>query len=154
MAILGDGRRTATVTTTTPAKLLVMFGADFRRLQDEHPAVPPKSKRHAAARRGPRLRPPPFLGLSAGHAQQERHDPRAGDACRVALVPRVPGRLGSTTRSTHLRSAVPLPGLTLEIRLVLLAQHPQCLVVHFALQSADHFPPLLLPGPYTDLMAG
>ncbi len=39
MAILGDGRRTATVTTTTPAKLLVMFGADFRRLQDEHPAV-------------------------------------------------------------------------------------------------------------------
>jgi CRP-like cAMP-binding protein len=39
MAILGDGRRTATVTTTTPARLLVLFGADFRRLQDEHPAV-------------------------------------------------------------------------------------------------------------------
>jgi len=39
MAILGDSRRTATVTTTSPARLLVMFGTDFRRLQDSQPAI-------------------------------------------------------------------------------------------------------------------
>jgi CRP-like cAMP-binding protein len=39
MAILGDGRRTATVTTTAPAKLLVMFGTEFRRLQQEQPEI-------------------------------------------------------------------------------------------------------------------
>jgi hypothetical protein len=32
IAILGDGRRTATVTTTSPSQLLVMFGTEFRRL--------------------------------------------------------------------------------------------------------------------------
>ena len=36
VAILGDGRRSATVTTTSPANLL-MFGGEFRRLQQEHP---------------------------------------------------------------------------------------------------------------------
>jgi hypothetical protein len=30
VAILGDGRRSATVTTTSPATLLVMFGTEFR----------------------------------------------------------------------------------------------------------------------------
>lgn len=39
MAILGGGRRTATVTLTTPSRLLSMFGTDFRRLQQEQPAV-------------------------------------------------------------------------------------------------------------------
>ena len=39
MAILGDGRRAATVTTTSPAKLLVLFGTEFRRLQQEHPEI-------------------------------------------------------------------------------------------------------------------
>jgi CRP-like cAMP-binding protein len=39
MAILGDSRRTATVTTTSPARLLVMFGTEFRRLQDSQPAI-------------------------------------------------------------------------------------------------------------------
>lgn len=38
MAILGEGRRTATVTATSPVKLLVMFGSDFRQLQQSHPA--------------------------------------------------------------------------------------------------------------------
>jgi CRP-like cAMP-binding protein len=38
-AILGDGRRGATVTTTSPSKVLVMFGTSFRRLEMEHPAV-------------------------------------------------------------------------------------------------------------------
>ena len=39
MAILGDGRRNATVTTTAPARLFVMFGTDFRRLQQAQPEV-------------------------------------------------------------------------------------------------------------------
>jgi CRP-like cAMP-binding protein len=37
LAILGDGRRTATVTTTSPSQVLVLFGTDFRRLQQEYP---------------------------------------------------------------------------------------------------------------------
>jgi voltage-gated potassium channel len=39
MAILGDGRRTATVTTTSPARLLVLFGTEFRELQKQLPDV-------------------------------------------------------------------------------------------------------------------
>ncbi len=39
MAILGGGRRMATVTTTSPAKLLFMFGTEFRRLQAAQPDV-------------------------------------------------------------------------------------------------------------------
>ncbi len=39
MAILGDGRRTATVTTTAPAKVLTLFGTEFRRLQQSHPTI-------------------------------------------------------------------------------------------------------------------
>lgn len=39
MALLGDGRRTATVTTTEPSRLLSMFGTEFRRLQQEQPDV-------------------------------------------------------------------------------------------------------------------
>jgi CRP-like cAMP-binding protein len=38
-AILGDGCRTATVTTTSPARLFVMFGTEFRRLQQAHPEI-------------------------------------------------------------------------------------------------------------------
>ncbi len=39
MAILGDGRRTATVTTTSPATVLVLFGTEFRRLEQELPEI-------------------------------------------------------------------------------------------------------------------
>jgi hypothetical protein len=39
VAILGDGRRSATVTTTSPATLLVMFGTEFRRLQEAQPEI-------------------------------------------------------------------------------------------------------------------
>jgi CRP-like cAMP-binding protein len=39
MAILGEGRRYATVTTTEPSRVLSMFGTDFRRLQQEQPDV-------------------------------------------------------------------------------------------------------------------
>jgi voltage-gated potassium channel len=39
VALLGEGRRTATVTTTRPTRLLVLFGNDFARLRSKHPAV-------------------------------------------------------------------------------------------------------------------
>jgi CRP-like cAMP-binding protein len=39
IAILGDGVRTATVTSTSPAKLLVMFGTEFRQLEAAHPEI-------------------------------------------------------------------------------------------------------------------
>jgi CRP-like cAMP-binding protein len=39
IAILGDGRRSATVTTTAPSRLLVMFGTEFRRLQQRYPGI-------------------------------------------------------------------------------------------------------------------
>ncbi|HEY7179216.1 MAG TPA: cyclic nucleotide-binding domain-containing protein [Gaiella sp.] len=39
VAILGDGRRSATVTTTEPSKVLAMFGTEFRRLQAAQPAI-------------------------------------------------------------------------------------------------------------------
>jgi CRP-like cAMP-binding protein len=39
MAILGDGRRTATETSTSPTRLLVMFGTEFRRLEAEFPEI-------------------------------------------------------------------------------------------------------------------
>ena len=39
MALLGDGRRSASVTTTTPATVYVMFGTEFRRLEQSHPEV-------------------------------------------------------------------------------------------------------------------
>jgi CRP-like cAMP-binding protein len=39
LAILGDGRRTATVTTTSPSRVLILFGTEFRRLQQEYPEL-------------------------------------------------------------------------------------------------------------------
>lgn len=39
MAILGDGRRMATVTTTSDVTLLVLFGTEFRPLQQELPDI-------------------------------------------------------------------------------------------------------------------
>ena len=39
MAILEGVRRSATVTSTSPVKLLVMFGTEFRQLQQLHPAI-------------------------------------------------------------------------------------------------------------------
>jgi len=39
LAILGDGRRTATVTTTAPSQLLVLFGTEFRQLQQDYPEI-------------------------------------------------------------------------------------------------------------------
>ena len=39
VAILGGDRRTATVTSTSPARLLVMFGTEFRQLEAAHPEI-------------------------------------------------------------------------------------------------------------------
>jgi voltage-gated potassium channel len=39
IAIMGNGRRSATVTTTTPATLFVMFGTEFRQLQQTQPEI-------------------------------------------------------------------------------------------------------------------
>jgi CRP-like cAMP-binding protein len=39
LAILGDGRRTATVTTASPSQVLVLFGTEFRRLQHDYPEL-------------------------------------------------------------------------------------------------------------------
>jgi CRP/FNR family transcriptional regulator, cyclic AMP receptor protein len=39
IAILGDGVRTATVTSTSPTRLLVMFGTEFRQLEAAHPEI-------------------------------------------------------------------------------------------------------------------
>jgi ATP-binding cassette, subfamily B, bacterial len=39
VAMLGSGRRTASVTSTAPVRLLVMFGTEFRQLQDAYPEV-------------------------------------------------------------------------------------------------------------------
>jgi voltage-gated potassium channel len=39
LALLGDGRRTATVTAASPARMLVLFGTEFRQLQQEHPQL-------------------------------------------------------------------------------------------------------------------
>ena len=39
MSLLGDGRRQATVTATSPARVLVLFGAEFRRLQQDQPEI-------------------------------------------------------------------------------------------------------------------
>jgi CRP-like cAMP-binding protein len=39
LAFAGSGRRTATVTVTEPSELLVMYGTEFRRLEQECPGA-------------------------------------------------------------------------------------------------------------------
>lgn len=39
LAMLGAGRRMATVTTAVPSRVLVLFGADFARLRETYPGV-------------------------------------------------------------------------------------------------------------------
>ena len=39
LALLGDGHRTATVTTDSPSRVLVLFGAEFRLLEQEYPEI-------------------------------------------------------------------------------------------------------------------
>jgi CRP-like cAMP-binding protein len=50
IAILGDGRRSATVTSTSPVHMLVMFGTEFRRLEAAHPEIASRVKEAMEAR--------------------------------------------------------------------------------------------------------
>jgi CRP-like cAMP-binding protein len=56
VAILGAGRRTASVTSTSPVRLLAMFGTEFRQLEAAHPEI--------ASRLGQAMRAR-FVGASA-----------------------------------------------------------------------------------------
>jgi voltage-gated potassium channel len=53
LAILGDGRRTASVMTTSPSRLLVLFGTEFRQLQHEHPELARRIENGVRARLQP-----------------------------------------------------------------------------------------------------
>jgi CRP-like cAMP-binding protein len=53
LAILGNGRRTATVTTTSRARLLVLFGTEFRQLQEEQPELARRIENGVRARLQP-----------------------------------------------------------------------------------------------------
>jgi CRP-like cAMP-binding protein len=59
IAILGEGRRTATVTSTSPVRLLVMFGTEFRRLEAAHPDIASRLTEAMQAR---------LAAATAGHA--------------------------------------------------------------------------------------
>jgi CRP/FNR family transcriptional regulator, cyclic AMP receptor protein len=50
MAILGVGRRNATVTASSPVELLVLFGTDFRVLESEYPEVAERIRHKVAER--------------------------------------------------------------------------------------------------------
>jgi CRP-like cAMP-binding protein len=50
IAILGEGRRTATVTATSPVTYLTMFGSDFRQLEAEFPAAAERIREAMAQR--------------------------------------------------------------------------------------------------------
>jgi CRP-like cAMP-binding protein len=52
VAILGDGRRPATVTSTTPVRLLVLFGTEFRQLEAAHPEIASRIAEAMQARAG------------------------------------------------------------------------------------------------------
>jgi CRP/FNR family cyclic AMP-dependent transcriptional regulator len=53
LALLGDGRRTATVTAVEPTTVLVFFGTEFRRLEAELPEVAEKIRQTMAQRLEP-----------------------------------------------------------------------------------------------------
>jgi CRP-like cAMP-binding protein len=50
LAFAGNGRRTATVTATVPSELLVLFGTEFRRLEQELPQAAERIREAVAAR--------------------------------------------------------------------------------------------------------
>ena len=51
LAILGDGRRSATVTAVEPSTMLVFFGTEFRRLEAELPEVAERIRQAAEQRK-------------------------------------------------------------------------------------------------------
>jgi CRP-like cAMP-binding protein len=50
MAIVGEGRRNATVTAASPVELVVLFGTEFRSLEDEHPEAAERIRQKVAER--------------------------------------------------------------------------------------------------------
>jgi CRP/FNR family transcriptional regulator, cyclic AMP receptor protein len=54
LSILGTGRQTATVRTTSPAVVWTMFGTRFRQLQIEHPEIAAVISQTASERLGER----------------------------------------------------------------------------------------------------
>jgi CRP-like cAMP-binding protein len=50
MAIVGEGRRNATVTAASPVELVVLFGTEFRSLEDEHPEAAQRIRQKVAER--------------------------------------------------------------------------------------------------------
>jgi len=50
LAMLDGGRRAATVTAASAARVLVMFGTEFRQLQHEHPEIAARIENAAADR--------------------------------------------------------------------------------------------------------
>jgi voltage-gated potassium channel len=50
MAILGEGRRNATVTAASPVQLAVLFGTEFRTLESRHPEVGERIKQKVIER--------------------------------------------------------------------------------------------------------
>jgi len=50
MAILGSGRRNATVTAASPVELFVLFGTEFRTLESNHPEVAERIKQKVLER--------------------------------------------------------------------------------------------------------
>ena len=53
LALLGDGRRQGTVTAITDSTVLVLYGTEFRRLQQELPHVAEQIEQAARDRLGP-----------------------------------------------------------------------------------------------------
>lgn len=58
IAILGDGRRTATVTSTSPVRMLVLFGTEFRQLEAAHPQIAAELTAAMRSRLGQRVTEP------------------------------------------------------------------------------------------------
>jgi CRP-like cAMP-binding protein len=50
MAIVGDGRRNATVTASSPVELVVLFGTEFRTLEQEQPTAAARIREKVAER--------------------------------------------------------------------------------------------------------
>jgi CRP-like cAMP-binding protein len=58
IAILGNGRRSATVTSTSPVRVLVMFGTEFRRLEAAYPEIASRIEEAMQARVAGRISEP------------------------------------------------------------------------------------------------
>jgi CRP-like cAMP-binding protein len=50
MAIVGEGRRNATVTATSDVEVVVLFGTEFRTLEENHPETAERIRRKVAER--------------------------------------------------------------------------------------------------------